>query len=61
MDVVKDNMGAWDTNKIWIDATLAFLSGSAQRMTAIHGKLAQKMAEERAKKSGLANPKNFKL
>lgn len=61
MDVVKDNMGAWDATKIIIDATLAFSTGSAQRMTAIHGKLAQKMAEEKAKKSGLDNPKNFKL
>ena len=61
MDVVKDNMGAWDVNKIGIDAILSFSSGSAQRMTAIHGKLAQRMAEERAKKSGLDNPKSFKL
>lgn len=61
MDAVKDNMGAWDVGKIGIDGILAFSAGSAQRMTAINGKLAQKMAEERAKKSGLDNPKNFKL
>lgn len=61
MDVLKDNTGAWDVTKTGVDAILAFSTGSAQRMTAIHGKLALKMAEERAKKSGLDNPKNFKL
>ncbi|WP_343580469.1 hypothetical protein [Acinetobacter sp.] len=43
-----------------IDATLAFHEGTTTRMNKIHGQLALKMAEERAKGSGLANPKNFK-
>ncbi|MFT0693485.1 hypothetical protein ACDX34_05055 [Acinetobacter bereziniae] len=43
-----------------IDGALSFSDGVAQRMNKIHGELALKMAEERAKGSSLANPKNFK-
>ncbi|CAP02941.1 hypothetical protein ABSDF_p10006 (plasmid) [Acinetobacter baumannii SDF] len=52
---------AWGSiGKGGIDATLAFHEGTVTRMNQIHGELALKMAEERAKGSGLANPKNFK-
>ncbi|MFW1852849.1 hypothetical protein ACG9XR_20090 [Acinetobacter guillouiae] len=43
-----------------IDGVLSFTDGTTQRMNKIHGELALKMAEEKAKGSSLANPKNFK-
>ena len=43
-----------------IDGVLSFTDGATQRMHRIHGELALKMAEEKAKGSSLANPKNFK-
>lgn len=57
----KDSESAWGAiAKGGIDATLAFHEGTVTKMNKIHGELALKMAEERAKGSGLANPKNFK-
>ncbi|QNX87500.1 hypothetical protein IC772_18375 [Acinetobacter seifertii] len=56
-----DSSIAWGAiAKGGVDATLAFHEGTVTRMNKIHGELALKMAEERAKGSGLANPKNFK-
>ncbi|PJG43067.1 hypothetical protein XA39_09455 [Acinetobacter tandoii] len=43
-----------------IDGALAFSDGIVMRMNKIHGELALKMTEEKAKGSALANPKNFK-
>lgn len=56
-----DSSIAWGAiAKGGVDATLAFHEGTVTRMNKIHGELALKMAEEKAKGSGLANPKNFK-
>ncbi|MEQ1309111.1 hypothetical protein [Acinetobacter bereziniae] len=56
-----DSGVAWGTvAKGGIDGALSLSNGVAQRMNKIHGELALKMAEERAKGSSLANPKNFK-
>ncbi|MCO8043733.1 hypothetical protein OC498_14050 [Acinetobacter bohemicus] len=46
--------------KTGIDGALNFSEGSIQRIHKIHGELALKMSEEKAKGSSLANPKNFK-
>lgn len=60
-DPENDSDSAWGTiAKGGIDTALAFHEGTVSRMNKIHGELALKMAEEKAKKSGLANPKNFK-
>ncbi|MFW1800780.1 hypothetical protein ACG9YX_12200 [Acinetobacter nematophilus] len=56
-----DSGVAWGAvTKGGIDGALSFSNGVAQRMNKIHGELALKMAEEKAKGSSLANPKNFK-
>lgn len=56
-----DSGVAWGAiTKGGIDGVLSFTDGSTQRMHRIHGELALKMAEEKAKGSSLANPKNFK-
>lgn len=56
-----DSGVAWGAiTKGGIDGVLSFADGTAQRMNKIHGELALKMAEEKAKGSSRANPKNFK-
>ncbi|WP_151980173.1 hypothetical protein [Acinetobacter guerrae] len=56
-----DSTAAWGSVlKGGIDGALSFSDGIVQRMHKIHGELALKMAEEKAKGSSLANPKNFK-
>lgn len=42
-----------------VDASLSLVEGQAHRVYRLHGELALKYAEEQAKGSGLANPKNF--
>lgn len=61
-DIPSNSSGAaWGAiAKGGIDGVLSFTDGSTQRMHRIHGELALKMAEEKAKGSSLANPKNFK-
>ncbi|MNS86808.1 hypothetical protein D3C71_1282960 [compost metagenome] len=52
---------AWGTVlKSGIDAAMSFSEGTTQKLYKVHGEIAQKLAEERAKGSSLANPKNFK-
>ena len=41
------------------DAALIMAEGQTNRIYRIHGELAQKLAEEKAKGSALANAKNF--
>ncbi|WP_445116133.1 hypothetical protein [Acinetobacter sp. WZC-1] len=56
-----DSGAAWGAiTKGGIDGVLNFSDGATKRIYKIHGELAQKLAEEKAKGSGLANPKNFK-
>lgn len=62
-----NNSSANDSNSAWgaiakggLDGALGFSEGVAQKMNKVHGELALKMAEERARGSALANPKNFK-
>lgn len=45
--------------KMAVDASLSLVEGQAHRVYRLHGELALKYAEEQAKGSGLANPKNF--
>jgi len=61
-DHSEDDSGvAWGTvAKGGIDAAMSFSEGTTKRIYKIHGELALKMAEEKAKGSSLANPKNFK-
>lgn len=47
--------------KIAFDATVTLAEGKAHRIYRIHTELAEKYAEEKAKGSSLAAPKNFKL
>ncbi|WP_228256129.1 hypothetical protein [Acinetobacter halotolerans] len=42
-----------------MNASLSSVKGQAHRVYRLHGELALKYAEEKAKGSGLANPKNF--
>ncbi|MCL6238862.1 hypothetical protein M5F66_11095 [Acinetobacter sp. ANC 5033] len=46
-------------HKMAVDASLSLVEGQAHRVYRLHGELALKYAEEQAKGSGLANPKNF--
>ena len=56
-----DSGVAWGTiAKGGIDAAMSFSAGATKRIYKIHGELALKMAEEKAKGTSLANPKNFK-
>lgn len=56
-----DSGAAWGTiAKGGIDSAMSFSDGATKRIYKIHGELALKMAEEKAKGSSLANPKNFK-
>ncbi|WP_228278793.1 hypothetical protein [Acinetobacter indicus] len=45
--------------KMAVDGSLSLVEGQAHRVYRLHGELALKYAEEQAKGSGLANPKNF--
>ncbi|WP_168382242.1 hypothetical protein [Acinetobacter indicus] len=45
--------------KMAVDGSLSLVQGQAHRVYRLHGELALKYAEEQAKGSGLANPKNF--
>ena len=45
--------------KMAVDASLSLVEGQAHQVYRLHGELALKYAEEQAKGSGLANPKNF--
>lgn len=56
-----DSGAAWGAiAKGGIDGVLSFADGTTQRIHKIHGEIALKLAEERKKKSSLANPKKFK-
>ena len=45
--------------KMAVDGAVSLVQGQAHRVYRIHGELAQKLAEEQAKGSALANAKNF--
>ncbi|WP_436861337.1 hypothetical protein [Acinetobacter haemolyticus] len=47
------------TQKMAVDGSLSLIQAQAHRVYRLHGELALKYAEEQAKGSGLANPKNF--
>lgn len=55
----KEDEDGFFEQKMAVDGALSMAEGQSHRIYRIHGELAQKYAEEQAKGSGLANPKNF--
>ncbi|WP_043971948.1 MULTISPECIES: hypothetical protein [Acinetobacter] len=55
----KEEKDGFFEQKMAVDGALSMAEGQSHRIYRIHGELAQKYAEEQAKGSGLANPKNF--
>ena len=55
----KEEEDGFFEQRMAVDASLSLVEGQAHRVYRLHGELAQKYAEEQAKGSGLANPKNF--